>query len=148
MHQASFLWQEAEHLETNVLQQEEFAVARFKAESLYNILQGAITQPDFSTSIGLPPPQKGSQVPTAVVLHLTTQEAQVPPPVAWPLGSDIPAEMTPLCIKIGNAHWVYHCWVKGCPEGPSSSSAAICSHVHCTHLDNKADMFLLPHHVL
>ena len=68
-------------------------------------------------------------MPTAVVSHLTAQEAKAPLPVPQPQGGNIPTEMTSLCVNVGDDHWVYCCWVKGCPEGPSSSCATICSHV-------------------
>ena len=38
LHQANFLWWEAEYLETNSLQQVEFAVAGSEAEGLCDIL--------------------------------------------------------------------------------------------------------------
>ena len=50
---------------------------------------------------------------------------------------EIPAEMEHLRINVGNTRWVYHCHVEGCTEGPSTSQAAICSHVHQAHLGTK-----------
>ena len=52
--------------------------------------------------------------------------------------------MIPLHINIGDAHQVYCCQVEGFPEGPSSSSAASCSHVHCTNLGTKLTCSLCP----
>ena len=46
----------------------------------------------------------------------------------------IPTHMTPLCLNVGGIKRVYKCWVEGCSEGPSTSQAAICAHVHCDHL--------------
>ena len=50
---------------------------------------------------------------------------------------EITAEMEPLRINVGNTRWVHHCHVEGCAEGPSTSQAAICSHVNQAHLDTK-----------
>ena len=83
------------------------------------------------------PDQEAQQVPIAMVMCLTAQETKVPLLIPWPLGSDLPTEMLPMHINIGNAHWVYCCQAKGCPEGHSSSHAAIYSHVHHTLLGTK-----------
>ena len=77
-------------------------------------------------------------------LTLNNPRGQSSPTYPKPLGGNIPAEMTSLYIKVGDAHWVYCCWVKGCPEGPSSSHAAICSHMHHTHLGMKLTCSLCP----
>ena len=50
---------------------------------------------------------------------------------------EIPAEMEPLRINVGNIRWVYHCHVEGCTERPSTSWAAICSQVYQAHLGTK-----------
>ena len=62
--------------------------------------------------------------------------ATVPAPVAATSAteSDIPVDMQPLCIQLGGAKRVYQCRVEGCKEGPSTSRAAICSHVRRVHL--------------
>ena len=46
----------------------------------------------------------------------------------------IPAHMAPLCPQLRGIKRVYKCWVEGCSEGPSTSHAAICVHVHRDHL--------------
>ena len=103
-----------------------------------------MTWPDLSTSIGLLLPRRCRWMPTAIVLHLTIQEAEVPPPVPQPLGSDIPAEMIYLHINVGGAHWVYCCWVEGCPDGPFSSHAIICSYMCYAPLGIKLTCSLCP----
>ena len=50
---------------------------------------------------------------------------------------EIPAEMEPLRINVGDTIWVYHCCVEGYTEGPSTSWAGICSHVCQAHLGTK-----------
>ena len=70
------MWLEADCLKTKGLQQVDFVVARLKAEGLYNIPQGAISQPEPSMCVALPPPKMHRWVPTATVLHLTAQEAK------------------------------------------------------------------------
>ena len=119
-------------------------MARSETEGLYDIFCRAMTQPEPSTSLGPPPPKRYRWVPTATVLHLTAKKAKAPSPVPQPQGGDIPASMTPLHVNIGDANWVYHCQVEGCPEGPSSSHATICSHVCCTHLGMKLLCSLFP----
>ena len=51
-------------------------MARSKAESLYNVLQGAMTQSDSSMSFGPPLPKRHRLMPTAVVSCLTAQETE------------------------------------------------------------------------
>ena len=122
-----------------------------------------MTQLESSTSVGLPLPKRHRWVPTAMVSHLTAQETEaaaldpsvqkleghirtrepsLPCPQAQ--GGNIPTEMTPLHVNIEDAHWVYHCWVMGCPEGPSSSCATICPHVCHIHLGMKLSYPLCP----
>ena len=156
-----FLWQEVESLQLEAeclgikgLQQVEFAVARSKAKGLYDILQGAMIQPEPLISMVLPLPKRHRWVLTAMVLHPTAQktEAAVLDTSEWgpsltcaqPQGGDIPAEMTPLHINVGDTHQVYCCQVGGCPEGPPSSYATICAHVCHTHLDMKLSSPLYP----
>ena len=83
LHQASLLQQEveclqleAEFLETKGLQQVEFSVARSKAEGLYDILSGAMTQSELSKSVGLPLPYRCRQASAATVSCLTAQETK------------------------------------------------------------------------
>ena len=56
-------------------------MARSEAKGPYDILQGAMTQHDLSTSAGPPLLKRCRQVPTATVLCPTAHEAEVPPPV-------------------------------------------------------------------
>ena len=48
----------------------------------------------------------------------------------WGPPLPLPTEMAPICVNIGDTQWVYHCWVEGCPEGPSSCHATICTNVY------------------
>ena len=48
--------------------------------------------------------------------------------------SDILADMQPLRIQLGDAKQVYQCQVEGCKEGPSTSLAAICTHIRKVHV--------------
>ena len=64
-------------------------------------------------------------------------ELGAPPTCPLPIGADIPAEMAPMCVNVSDPQRVYHCWAEGCPEGPSSSHAAICTPVCCPHLGTK-----------
>ena len=68
-------------METNELQQVEFAVAGSEAKGLYDILQGAMTWPKPSTSVGPPLLMMYRWVPTAMILHPTAQEPKAPSPV-------------------------------------------------------------------
>ena len=45
---------------------------------LHDILQGVMMWPDLSTSAGPPLPKRHRWVPTAMLSHLTNQEAKVP----------------------------------------------------------------------
>ena len=129
------LWWEAEHLETNGLQHSGVCGGWIRGQGPCTTSSwGSMTQPDLSTSAGLPPmPKRCRWVPTATV-SCTQQpkRPEGPPSVPWPLGGDKPTEMIPLYINVGDEHQVYCCQVEGCPEGPSSSHATICSHVCCT----------------
>ena len=46
----------------------------------------------------------------------------------------IPAHMISLHLQLGGIKRMYKCQVEGCMEGPSTSHAAICIHVHREHL--------------
>ena len=61
-----------------------------------------------------------------------------------PQGGNILTEMTTLHVNVGDTHWVYHCWVEGCPDGPLSSHATICSYVCQAHLGMKLSCSLCP----
>ena len=130
LHQARFLWQELECLETWGLQQVEFAVAGSEVEGLYDILQEAMTWPEPSTSVGPPLPKRCRQVPTTTVSQPTAQEVETPSPVPQPQGGNIPVKMTPLCVSVGDAHWVYCCPVRGAlrdPHPPMPQSVVMCT---------------------
>ena len=103
-----------------------------------------MTWPEPSMSVGPPPPKRHRQVPTATVSHSTAQEAEAPSPVPEPQWGNIPTEMTPLHVNVGTPTRFFCCQVKGCPEGPSSSCAAICFHVCHTHLGMKLSCPLCP----
>ena len=57
--------------------------------------------------------------------------------VLQPKETAIPTEIASLYINIGDTKWILHCQVEGCPEGPSTSHATICAHVHQAHLGRK-----------
>ena len=46
------------------------------AEGLYDILQGSMTWPEPSTSVGSSLPKRCRLVPTAIISHLRTQETE------------------------------------------------------------------------
>ena len=52
------LWDEANHLEAKGLQQVECARTRSNEEGLFDLLQGAMIQPDLSVSVALPLPKR------------------------------------------------------------------------------------------
>ena len=162
LHQANFLWWEADclwleadHLEAEGFQQMEFAVVGSGAKGIYDLLQGAITQPDPSVSVGPPLPKRCKWVAFATVSSSTAQDYCLRPHGFKAQGrhvraggllsihssvqrvAAIPAEMAPLCINIGDTKQIYCCQVKGCPEGPLTSWDAICFLVYCAHLGNK-----------
>ena len=127
---------EANQLEAEDLQQIKCAVTGLKAEGLYDLLQGAVAQPQLSVSVGPLLPKRHIQVATATVSSLIAQgsEAIVPKPkggvsvqgglhqsIPQSKEEAIPAEMEPLRINVGDTKPVYHCYVKGCIEGPSTS---------------------------
>ena len=66
---------EANQLEAEGLQQIECAVAGLKAEGLYDLLLGAVVQPELSLSVGLPLPKR-KEVATATVSSPTAQESE------------------------------------------------------------------------
>ena len=134
----------------------EFAVAGSVNKGLHDLLQGVLTQPEFSTSVSLPPPKRCRWVPTATIFTQSTQEpkATASDPLVqelkgacWSRGpsltvpqpkeATIPAEMATLCINVGDTKQIYHCQVEGCPEGPLSSNVTICAHVCQAHLGMK-----------
>ena len=63
------------------------------------------------------------------------QALEVPSPASAETPEEtIPAHMQPLFIQLGGIKRVYRCQVEGCTEGPSTSHATICKHVHRMHL--------------
>ena len=119
----------------------ECTVTGLGAEVLYDIIQGSVADPDLSSSVGPLLPKRWRQAAMATVTSLTAQkpEAITPKPEGGASVSrkEIPAEMEPLRINVGDARWVYHCHVEGCTEGPSTLQAAICSHMCQAHLGTK-----------
>ena len=122
------------------------AVMGSEAEGLYGLLRGVtlsshhlLSQPFPSRSCISP----GSSISPQLPQESTEPEASdpagpttVPAPVAATpaTGGDIPAEMQPLRIQLGGAKRVYQCWVEDCKECPSTSRAAICTHIMRAHL--------------
>ena len=103
-------------------------MADSKAEGLYDLLHGAVAQPELSVSVG-PPLPKRTWVSTATIASPTAQESeaiapkpeggvsvQVSPSLSIPQSREeaIPAEMESLRVNVGDTKWVYHCCVKGC----------------------------------
>ena len=125
---------------------------RIRAEGLYRLLRGALSHSSMSSA--QPPPKRCCQAPTTTVSTLPNQEsegvkskpsapaaegsglAQEAPslPVSQVLEVAIPTHMTPLYLNVGGVKRVYKCQVEGYSEGPSTSQAAICTHVHHDHL--------------
>ena len=118
----------------------------------------AVAQPELSVSVGLP--KRHKRVATATVSSPNAQvsEAIVPKPkgggsvhgsphlsISQYKEEAIPAEMESLRINVGDTKWVSCCCVKGCTEGPSTSQAAICTHVCQAHLDTKLSFPSCPH---
>ena len=153
LHQASQKWEEAWKLETEAqqLETEEWgkfrkAVLGSEAEGFYGLLRGVtscshllLSQPPLpqphlspSSSISQQPPQESTGPEVSDPVDQATVSA---PPAATPApeGNILP-HMQLLRIQLGGAKWVYQCQVEGCKEGPSTSWAAICTHVRKVHL--------------
>ena len=76
-------------------------------------------------------------MPKRLKLQAWTHQNRRPPSNPHHQGGDIPAEMAPLCVNVGDTYQVYCCQVAGCPEGLSSSHTTICTHVCHAHLGSK-----------
>ena len=147
LYQASHLQWKAECLEAEGLQKIEFVVARSKGEDLYNVLKVArIPGPSLS---GDPPSSKGHRhMPSAMVRtqqpkkceasasDLTTQEYEGVCQNRGPSFACLPPHWSQYSRWDGmhpcQYQWhqeVYCCWAEGCSEGPSTSHAAICTHM-------------------
>ena len=91
--------------------------------------------------MGPPLPKRLKWAATATVASLKAQEpkAITPKPEGGTSVSkeEIPAEMEPLRKNVGDTKWVYHSHMEECPEGPSTSQAAICSHMCQAHMGIK-----------
>ena len=73
-----------------------------------------------------------ASTPTVMRSELALEAPSLATPEALEVA--IPAHMTPLHLQLGDIKRVYKCWVKDCREGPSTSHATICVHVHRDHL--------------
>ena len=117
-----------------------------EVEGFYGLLRGVTlcscplpSQPPLSQSHLSPSSSATQQSPqesTGPEVSGPTGQAMVSTPVAAtpaPEG-DIPADMQPLRIQLGGAKQVYQCPVEGCKDGPSTSWAAICTHIRRVHL--------------
>ena len=125
----------------------EVAVTGSEAEGFYGLLRGAVLHSSLPTS-SPPSPKKTHHAPSSTISHLLPQESKEPEAsvsveqalesasltVPLVLEEEIPAHMQPLCIHLGGIKRVYRCQVKGCKEGPSTSHATICTHMHRVHL--------------
>ena len=122
------------------------AIVGSEVEGLYGLLRG-VTSCSHSL-LSQPPPSQSCLSPGSPVPQQSPQES-TGPEVSGPAGqatvstlsaatpapeSDIPADMQPLRIQLGGTKRVYQCWVEGCKEDPSTSQAAICTHVQKVHL--------------
>ena len=144
--EAKRLEAEAEELEVEGWEKLREAIIGSKAEGLYGLLRGVTSsfcplpsrplpsQPRISLSPSVH--SQSPQEPTKPEISDPAGPATMPAPVAATPAtkSDLPVEMQPLRIQLGGAKRVYQCWVEGCKEGPSTSRAAICSHVRRVHL--------------
>ena len=120
--EAEHLWHEATQLEVEGFQWIESALAGSGAEVLYDIIWSSLADPDLSYSMGPPLPKRQRWAAMATVASTTAQEPEdiTPrPEIGTSLSrEEIPAEMEPLGINMGNIRWVYHCHAGGCTEGP------------------------------
>ena len=137
---------EAQQLETEGWGKLREAVIGSEAEGFYGLLRGVTLCSHPLPS--QPPLSHACLSPSSLVLQESPQEsagpevsgpvgpATMPAPVAATpaTGGDIPADMQPLRIQLGGTKRVYQCWVEGCKEGPSTSRAAIWTHIRRVHL--------------
>ena len=117
-----------------------------EAEGLYGLLRGVTScshpllfTPPVKKSHLVPsspisqPPSQGSTGPDASdpagQATMSASSAATPAPEGVIL-----AHMQPLRIQLGGTKWVYQCLIEGCKEGPSTSQAAVCTHVRKVHL--------------
>ena len=112
-------------MEAKGLQQIEGTLAGSGAEVLYEVICSSMADPDLSSSMDPPLPKRQRWAATVTVASQTVQvpEAIIPKPEGGASVSkeEIPAEMEPSRINVGNTRWMYHCHVEGCTEGPSTS---------------------------
>ena len=144
--EAKRLEAEAEELEAEGWEKLREAITGSKAEGLYGLLRGVTSSFHPLPSRPLPSRPRISlspsvhsqspQEPTKPEISDPAGPATVPAPVAANPATegDLPVEMQPLRIQLGGTKRVYQCRVEGCKEGPSTSRAAICSHVRRVHL--------------
>ena len=133
-------------METEGLEKMEVVVTGSEVEGLYGLLRGAVAYSSLSTSS--PPPKKTHHAPFSFISHLPPHESKEPeasvsaeqtlestsstaPSV---LEGEIPANMQPIHIQLEGIKRVHRCQVEGCREGPSTSCATICAHMHKVHL--------------
>ena len=122
------------------------AVTGSEAEGLYGLLRGVISSSHHLSSLSFPSQTRVSPDPSASPQSPPESSepkamdpvgpATVPAPVAAAPATegDLPVDMQPLRIQLGGTKRVYQCRVEGCREGPSTSHAAICSHIRRVHL--------------
>ena len=122
------------------------AVTGSEAEGLYGLLRGVTSSSCHLSSLSPPSQTRVSPGPSASPqppLEPSGPKAMdpigpttVPAPVAAAPATEgnLPVDMQPLRIQLGGTKRVYQCQVEGCREGPSTSRAAICSHVRRVHL--------------
>ena len=149
LHHVSTKWEgvwkleeEAQQLETEGWGKFREAVVGSEVEGFYGLLRGVTSCSHLLLS--QPPLQRSHLIPCSSVSQLPPQES-TGPEASDPAGQatvsappapegDIPAHMQPLKIQLGGTKQVYQCQVEGCKEGPSTSRAAVCTHVRKVHL--------------
>ena len=117
--EACWLEEEAQHLESAVLEKIEVAVTGSEVEGLFGLLRGAILHPSISSAP--PPPKKACHSSSATISHPPPQElAGAVPEASHPTTKDVeqaleavspatspaseealPAHMQPLCLQLG-----------------------------------------------
>ena len=112
------------------LQKIKLMMPRSKAQDFCDIVEAARTlEPSTYGDPFLP--QRQRIIPSATASDLPAQEhvegmpeqgaSLLPPPKH--IAADIPADIAPICINVGDTQWVHCCLAEGCSEEPSTSHA-------------------------
>ena len=136
------------------------AVVGSEAEGFYGLLRGVtlcshlllsqlpLPWPHLSPSspFSQQPPQEstGLEVSDPVgQATVSTSSAATPAPEG-----DILAHMQPFRIQLGGTKWVYQSQVEGYKEGPSTSQAAICTHVRKSTPGGEVGIYIIISHLI